>query len=125
MTMQWHFEECNGTGVLSLSGFLSERVVDRFQGAFGWAYAHSSGAIILDLSDLRGWSPDGEAAIIDIAGKAAANRGPLVVCGLRQHLPLLILTNNAPDLLSLYPDLESALAAVGAGQPPTAPRSPT
>ena len=110
--------------MLSLSGFLSERVVDRFHGAFGWAYAHSSGAIILDLSDLCGWSPAGEAAIIDIAGRRAAHRGPLVVCGLRQHLPPLIPTDNTPDLLRLYPDRDSALAAVGAGRPPTAPAPP-
>ncbi|KQV14534.1 MULTISPECIES: hypothetical protein [unclassified Kitasatospora] len=111
MTMQWHFEEHGGTGVLSLSGFLGERVVHRFHGAFAWACARSTGALVLDLTTLRGISADGERAIAAAAATLPADRTPLAVCGLTGQ-PAALLTGGAcPARLRLHPDLDAALAA--------------
>ncbi|WP_035842791.1 STAS domain-containing protein [Kitasatospora azatica] len=112
--MQWHFEERDGTGVLHLSGFLGDHVTHRFEGAVGWACSRCAGAIVVDMSALVGWSREGEAAIMDAAGLLAAHRAPLAVCGLGdRHAPLL-LAGDALALVRVYPDLDSALAAVAA-----------
>ncbi|MFD9125387.1 STAS domain-containing protein [Kitasatospora sp. NPDC059571] len=111
--MQWHFEEHEGTGVLHLSGFLGERVVHRFQGAFAWARARSEVALVLDLSGLLGWSPEGMAAIIDAARQLGPHHAPLTVCGLRTHLARQLPTAGGPGGLRLHPDPSSAPAAVG------------
>jgi len=112
--MQWHFEERNGVGVLFLSGFLGERVVHRFEGGFDWACSRCSGPVVVDVSALKGWSSEGEAAIVDAASRLAPHRTPLAVCGVgERHAPLLR-AGNGLSLVRVYPDLEGALEAVAA-----------
>ncbi|MCZ4124839.1 MULTISPECIES: hypothetical protein [Streptomyces] len=103
--MEWNFEDCNGTGVLHLHGHLGRRVTSRFTGAVGWARARTTGTLVLDMSGLMGWSPDGEAAIL------AASPAGLALCGLRgRSTPLL--TENSLVGVRVFPDLDAALTAL-------------
>jgi anti-anti-sigma regulatory factor len=119
--VQWHFEEHEGIGVLHLSGFLGERVVHRFRGAFAWARARSAVGLVLDLSGLLGWSPGGRAALLDAAHQVDPRHSPLAVSGLRPHLARQIPVGSSLAALRLHPDLQSARTAVGDRRPPTAP----
>lgn len=103
--MEWNFEDCNGTGVLHLYGHLGRQVSDRFIGAVGWARARTTGTLVLDMSGLMGWSPDGEAAILAVAP------ADLVLCGLRDR-PTPLLTENSLVRVRAFPDLDAALAAL-------------
>ncbi|MCZ4101540.1 hypothetical protein G3I60_11305 [Streptomyces sp. SID13666] len=109
--MEWNFEDRNGTGVLHLYGHLGRRVTDRFAGAVGWARARTTGTLVLDVSGLMGWSPDGEAAIL-----AAAPAG-LALCGLRGR-PTPLLTENALVGVRVFPDLDVALTALAQAPEP-------
>jgi anti-anti-sigma regulatory factor len=111
--MQWELETVDGVGVLHLTGFLGERSTHRFRGALDWVAARCPGAIVIDLTALKGWSTEGEGAIVDAAGRLA-DRGPLAVCGLRERPGDLLRTSSALHALQLYPDLDTALAALGA-----------
>lgn len=56
MTIEWRYTTHQDLGVLSLAGFLGADAVARFTGAVGWALARGTGPVILDLTELRGWS---------------------------------------------------------------------
>ncbi|MFE5584933.1 STAS domain-containing protein [Kitasatospora sp. NPDC056531] len=111
--MQWELEEMDGVGVLRLTGYLGERVVHRFHGAFDWARARCTGPLVIDLSGLLGWSQEGEAAIVDAAGRLGTDRSPLMLCGLRDRAAPLFATGAALGLMRVCSDLQTALAALG------------
>ncbi|WP_043175455.1 STAS domain-containing protein [Streptomyces sp. NRRL B-24484] len=110
--MQWELETVDGVGVLRLSGFLGARATHRFRGAFDWAMARCPGPIVVDLSDLRGWSTEGEAAIVDAAG-LLGERGPLAVCGVGRRKADLLRSGSALSVLRLCADLDVALVVLG------------
>ncbi|GAA4915400.1 STAS domain-containing protein [Streptomyces coeruleoprunus] len=63
MTIEWRYTTQEGLGILSLAGFLGADAVNRFTGAVGWVVARGSGPVILDLTELRGWSVSGRLAV--------------------------------------------------------------
>jgi hypothetical protein len=75
-----------------------------------WACAHSSGPLVLDLSDLRGWSAQGQSALGAAARGWAADRRTVAL-----YLPATSqLTVTDPDLavLARSGDLADATAAL-------------
>ena len=110
--MQWELVMTDGVGVLRLSGFLGARATHRFHGAFGWAMARCPGPIAIDLSGLTGWSAEGEAAIVDAAGRLHG-RGPLAVCGVGQRKADVLRSGPALSVLRLCADLDVALVVLG------------
>ncbi|MGK4580221.1 STAS domain-containing protein [Kitasatospora sp. HPMI-4] len=113
MSIQWELDDADGIAVLRLTGFLGEQAVHRFQGAFDWAVARCPGAVVIDLSALVGFDAVGEGAIVDAAGRLPRGRGPLAVASLRGRPAGLLTTSMALSVLQLFPDLETALAALG------------
>ncbi|GAA2433725.1 anti-sigma factor antagonist [Streptomyces mauvecolor] len=63
MTIQWRYTTHDNLGVLSVAGHLGGDAVDRFTGAIGWVTARGTGPVVLDLTELRGWSAGGRLAI--------------------------------------------------------------
>jgi hypothetical protein len=118
MTIQWHYENRPGAGVLSLSGFLGDGATTRFAGAVGWALARGEGPVILDLTRLQGWSQWGRDSVVAAAWRLAEHGRPLELAGLpADRTPFVPRPGDL--LIRLYPDLETALAthASPAGEP--------
>ncbi|MFE7189549.1 hypothetical protein [Kitasatospora sp. NPDC057541] len=112
MDMQWDLERAGDIGIMRLSGFLGENVVHRFTGAVDWTGARCSGAVVIDLAALQGWNGDGEAAIVNAAGRLGPDHGLLAVCGLGERAAPLLATAHGLGLLRLFPDTDTALAAL-------------
>ncbi|MCX4755134.1 hypothetical protein [Kitasatospora purpeofusca] len=93
MSIQWDLD--HGADLLRLSGCLGQDALHRFTGAVDWTRAHRTGPVILDLSALRGWNTEGEAAIVDAAARLGAHHGPPAVCGLGDRVAPLIATAHA------------------------------
>lgn len=64
MTIQWHLTTGSTVDVLQVSGYLGDDAVARFTGAVGWAVARGRGALLLDLTQVRGWSKKGRLAVL-------------------------------------------------------------
>ena len=76
MTIEWRYTVEQDLGILSVSGYLGPDAVHRFTGAIGWVVGRGSGPVIVDLTELRGWSAEGQLAITEAACRlAAAGRG--------------------------------------------------
>ena len=71
MTIEWRYTTHPDLGVLSLAGYLGPEAVARFTGAVGWVLARGTGPVILDLTELRGWSMGGQLAVAEAAGRLA------------------------------------------------------
>ena len=74
MTIEWRFTTHDDLGVLSVAGYLGPEAVGRFTGAVGWVLARGTGPVILDLTELRGWSTGGQQAVAQ-AGRQLADAG--------------------------------------------------
>ncbi|MBO1417478.1 STAS domain-containing protein [Streptomyces sp. FH025] len=115
MSIQWELEDVDGVGVLRVSGFLGEQAVHRFEGAVDWVRARCAGPVVLDLTALRGWNGAGEAALVNAAALVGSDRGALAVCGLGERCTPALLACYGLGVIRLFPDLETALAALAAG----------
>ncbi|SFT31439.1 hypothetical protein [Streptomyces sp. ok210] len=71
MTIEWHYTIHPDLGVLSLAGHLGPEAVARFTGAIGWVLPRGTGPVILDLTELRGWSVGGQMAVAQAARQLA------------------------------------------------------
>ena len=111
MTIDWRYTIEQDLGILSVAGYLGPEAVRRFDGAIGWVVARGTGPVVLDLTELRNWSAEGQLAITEAARLlAAAGRdlelaaipadGSLVPAGDCPHIPV-------------HCDLAAALAAHG------------
>ncbi|WP_326655007.1 anti-sigma factor antagonist [Streptomyces sp. NBC_01750] len=110
MSISWSFGEQRGVAVMSVAGFLGSSAVDRFSEGFGWVAARSTGAVVLDLTELLGWSTEGKTAVLQTAAVLGANERALAVCGL-DRLEATHSWADQADSISVYPDLNSALDA--------------
>ncbi|MCX5328056.1 MULTISPECIES: anti-sigma factor antagonist [unclassified Streptomyces] len=72
MTIEWRYTVEQDLGILSVAGYLGPDAVRRFSGAVGWVVGRGSGPVIVDLTELRGWSTEGQLAITEAAQHLAA-----------------------------------------------------
>ncbi|MGW6357266.1 STAS domain-containing protein [Streptomyces sp. NPDC055092] len=109
MTIEWRYTIEKDLGVLSVAGYLGPEAAHRFTGAVGWVLARGSGPVVVDLTELRGWSTEGQLAITQAARR-------LSECGRSLELAAipadgsLVPTGDCPDI-SVHCDLATALAA--------------
>ena len=109
MTIQWHFQDGAGVGVLQVSGYLGADSVPRFAGAVGWALARGTGPLIVDLKALHGWSPQGQAAVRDAVLRLAAQQRTLELEAVPSGDGFALIPELAG--IPVHPDLDTALAA--------------
>ncbi|MER7462450.1 STAS domain-containing protein [Streptomyces sp. NPDC097981] len=109
MTIEWRYTTHDNLGVLSLAGYLGADATARFTGAVGWAEARGTGPVILDLTELLGWSAGGQLAVAQAARRLAASG---------RHLELAAIPADGslvPDAhgpaVPVHCDLPAALAA--------------
>ena len=115
MSISWSFGEQRGVAVMRVAGFLGSSAVDRFSEGFGWVAARSTGAVILDLTELLGWSTEGEAAVQQAAATLRKSERSLVLCGL-DRIEAAQSRVIHHDSTPIYADLDTAL---GAQAPPS------
>ncbi|MGA5135505.1 STAS domain-containing protein [Streptomyces olivoreticuli] len=109
MTIEWRYTAHDSLGVLSLSGYLGAQAVDRFGGAIGWAADRGTGPLILDLTELKGWSAEGQSAIAEAAVRLAAHHRPLELAAIPADGSLV--PDAAQHPIPVHPDLNAALTA--------------
>jgi len=108
MTIDWRYTIDQDLSILAVSGYLGPDAVHRFSGAVGWVLARGTGPVIVDLSELRGWSTEGQQAITQAAVRlSAAGRGLELAA-----IPAdgsLVPVGEGPDI-PVHPDLAAARA---------------
>ncbi|MEU2432640.1 anti-sigma factor antagonist [Streptomyces sp. NPDC007861] len=110
MSISWSVEEQRGVAVMSVAGFLGNNAIGRFSDGFNWVVTRSAGAVVLDFTELLGWSAEGEAAVIQAAAGLRSAGRPLRLCGLAR-LEVTALWAGHLDAMTVCSDLDSALNA--------------
>ncbi|GAQ58469.1 STAS domain-containing protein [Streptomyces acidiscabies] len=113
MTIEWNYTVQGRIAVLSVTGYLGPDAVRRFTGAIGWVAARDSGPVILDLTDLRGWSAEGQQAITE-AARHLADAGRTLELAAIPADGSLVPTADCPPI-PVHADLAAALIAHPAG----------
>ncbi|WP_156726081.1 STAS domain-containing protein [Streptomyces apocyni] len=109
MTIEWRYSSERDHGVLSVAGYLGADAVGRFTGAVGWVLARGAGPVVLDLTELRGWSADGQSAIT-LAARRLADQGRSLELAAIPADGSLVPDGDGPPL-TVHGDLAAALAA--------------
>ncbi|WP_051879448.1 hypothetical protein [Streptomyces sp. NRRL B-24720] len=109
MTIEWDHTIHPDLGILSLSGHLGPEAVARFSGAIGWALARGTGPVILDLTELRGWSAGGQTGVGQAARQLAQEGRSLELAAIPVEGSLVPDGTHPP--IPVHCDLPSALAA--------------
>jgi hypothetical protein len=114
MTIDWRYTVEDKLGILSVAGYLGPDAVRRFSGAIGWALARGTGPVIVDLSELRSWSAEGQLAIAEAARRLAQVGRSLELAAIPADGSLVPIGDGPP--IPVHPDLAAALAGHGAQQ---------
>ncbi|MER6105422.1 anti-sigma factor antagonist [Streptomyces sp. NPDC001832] len=117
MTIDWRYNIEQDLGILSVAGYLGPDAVHRFGGAIGWVVARGTGPVVLDLTELRGWSAEGQLAITEAACRLADAGRSLELAAIPAD-GSLVPAADCPDI-PVHCDLTAALTAHGRG--PSAP----
>lgn len=112
MTIDWRYTVEDTLGILSVAGYLGPDAVRRFSGAVGWALARGTGPVIVDLTELRSWSAEGQLAITEGARRLAEAGRSLELVGIPADGSLVPAGDCPP--IPVHADLATALAAHGA-----------
>jgi hypothetical protein len=114
MTIDWRYTVQDRLGVLSVAGYLGPDAVRRFSGAIGWALARGTGPVVVDLTELRNWSTEGQLAITEAALRLAEAGRSLELAAIPADGSLVPAGGCPP--IPVHADLASALAAHHTGQ---------
>ncbi|MFF4580139.1 anti-sigma factor antagonist [Streptomyces sp. NPDC001389] len=109
MTIEWRYTAHDHLGVLSLAGYLGADATARFTGAVGWAEARGGGPVILDLTELLGWSAGGQLAVAQAARRLAAAGRTLELAAIPADGSLV--PDAREPAIPVHCDLPTALAA--------------
>ena len=109
MTIDWRYTFEQDLGILSVAGYLGPDAVRRFAGAVGWVLARGTGPVIVDLTELRGWSIEGQQAITDAASRLADGGRSLELAAIPADGSLV--PGGDVPLIAVHCDLPAALAA--------------
>ncbi|WP_331762607.1 anti-sigma factor antagonist (plasmid) [Streptomyces sp. NBC_01527] len=109
MTIEWHYTIHPDLSVLSLAGHLGPEAVARFTEAIGWVLSRGTGPVILDLTELRGWSIGGQMAVAQAARQLAQAGRRLELAAIPADGSLVPDGTHPP--IPVHCDLPSALTA--------------
>ncbi|MFI2435392.1 anti-sigma factor antagonist [Streptomyces sp. NPDC018693] len=109
MTIEWRYTVEQELGILAVAGYLGPGAVRRFTGAIGWVVARGTGPVVVDLTELRGWSAEGQLAITDAARRLAEGGRRLELAAIPAD-GSLVPSGDCP-VMPVHPDLTAALAA--------------
>ncbi|MFE0179180.1 anti-sigma factor antagonist [Streptomyces sp. NPDC059002] len=109
MTIEWRYTVEQDIAVLSVAGHLGRDAAHRFTGAVGWVLARGSGPVIIDLTELRGWSNEGQLAITEAARRLADGGRNLELAAIPADGSLV--PDGSCPTIPVHCDLATALAA--------------
>ncbi|MEK0099504.1 anti-sigma factor antagonist [Streptomyces sp. A475] len=109
MTIEWRYRIEQNLGILSVAGHLGPDATHRFNGAVGWVLARGTGPVVVDLTELRGWSSEGQLAITDAARQLADSGRTLELAAIPADGSLV--PNGDCPAIPVHSDLPTALAA--------------
>lgn len=109
MTIEWRYTVRQDLGILSVSGYLGPDAVHRFAGAVGWVVGRGTGPVVVDLTELRGWSAEGQVAITEAARRLAEAGRSLELAAIPAD-GSLVPDGDCPPI-PVHADLPGALAA--------------
>ncbi|NBM15732.1 STAS domain-containing protein [Streptomyces sp. GC420] len=109
MTIEWRYTREPDLGILAVAGFLGREAAARFTGAVGWVIARGTGPVIVDLSELRGWSAEGQLAIAGAARRCAEHGRPLELAAIPAS-GSIVPDGSCPEI-PVHSDLAAALTA--------------
>ena len=109
MTIEWRYTVEQDLGILSVTGYLGPDAVRRFAGAVGWVVGRGTGPVIVDLTELRSWSAEGQLAITEAARRLAEGGRSLELAAIPADGSLVPDGDCPPSLV--HADLSGALAA--------------
>lgn len=109
MTIDWRYTVEENFGVLSVAGYLGAEAVRRFSGAIGWALARGTGPVVIDLTELRSWSTEGQLAITEAARRLAEAGRSLELAAIPADGSLVPAGDCPP--IPVHADLPAALSA--------------
>ncbi|MGW3447019.1 anti-sigma factor antagonist [Streptomyces sp. NPDC001076] len=123
MTIEWRYTIEGDLGILSVAGYLGPDAARRFTGAVGWALARGTALVVVDLTELRGWSAEGQLAITEAARLLARAGSSLELAAIPAD-GSLVPTGDGP-LIPVHADLPAVRAAHGIqpGEPAAARQS--
>ncbi|AWS42176.1 hypothetical protein AB0M44_11515 [Streptosporangium subroseum] len=110
MTFRWHHEVRSDVEILRFSGHVGLMATDLVATTVGLAPPRTNRPLVLDLTDMEGWGPDGRAAVVDAVRSLAVHRR-VAVCQPRDKLTSWAISHDDPSAL-MYPDLRAALATL-------------
>ncbi|MGW2705391.1 STAS domain-containing protein [Streptomyces sp. NPDC001340] len=111
MTIDWRYTVEDNLGILSVAGYLGPEAVRRFGGAVGWVVARGTGPVVVDLTELRSWSAEGQLAITEAARRLADAGRSLELAAIPAD-GSLVPSGDCPPI-PVHADLAAALAAHG------------
>ncbi|WP_406164748.1 STAS domain-containing protein [Streptomyces sp. NBC_00996] len=114
MTIDWRYTIKQDFGILSVAGYLGPDAVRRFSGAVGWVLARGTGPVIVDLSELRSWSTEGQLAITEAARRLSGAGRRLELAAIPAD-GSLVPVGDCLDV-PVHADLAAALAAHNTGE---------
>lgn len=109
MTIDWRYTLEDDLGILSVAGYLGPEAVRRFTGAVGWVLARGTGPVLVDLTELRSWSAEGQLAITEAARRLAAAGRRLELAAIPADGSLVPSADGPP--IPVHTDLAAARAA--------------
>ncbi|MFF4350103.1 anti-sigma factor antagonist [Streptomyces sp. NPDC001530] len=109
MTIEWRYTAHQDLGVLSVAGYLGRDAARRFTGAVGWVLARGTGPVLVDLTELRGWSTEGQFAISEAARLLAEHGRVLELAAIPADGSLVPEASCPP--VTVHLDLAAGLAA--------------
>ncbi|WNM31247.1 anti-sigma factor antagonist [Streptomyces sp. Li-HN-5-11] len=109
MTIDWRYTVEENLGILSVAGYLGPDAVRRFDGAIGRVVTRGTGPVIVDLSQLRSWSAEGQLAITDAAHRLAEAGRSLELAAIPADGSLV--PDGDRPLTPVHANLAAALAA--------------
>ncbi|MFI7008606.1 STAS domain-containing protein [Streptomyces sp. NPDC050145] len=109
MTIEWRYRIEQDLGILSVSGHLGPEAAHRFTGAVGWVVARGTGPVVVDLTELRGWSTEGQLAIVAAARRLADSGRAMELAAIPPD-GSLVPSGDCPAI-PVHCDLPAALAA--------------
>jgi hypothetical protein len=109
VTIEWRYRIEQELSILSVAGHLGPDAAHRFTGAVGWVLARGTGPVVVDLTELRGWSAEGQLAIAEAARRLADAGRPMELAAIPAD-GSLVPSGDCPAI-PVHCDLAAALAA--------------
>ncbi|MFD9908788.1 STAS domain-containing protein [Streptomyces sp. NPDC059063] len=109
MTIEWRYTIEQDLAILSVAGHLGQDAAHRFTGAIGWVLARGTGPVVVDCTELRGWSAQGQLAVAEAARRLAAHGRRLELAAIPAD-GSLVPVGDGPAI-PVHCDLAAALTA--------------